>query len=67
MIHARPEVSLGLVVLNSGGEESREEFGEGVRRDWSLLRLWRGRWIVISRVRDVRPLWYERVTGKASE
>lgn len=35
MIQARPEVSLGLflVVVVSGGEESREELGEGVRRD----------------------------------
>jgi hypothetical protein len=23
-----------------------------VRRDWSLLRLWRGRWMVISCARD---------------
>jgi hypothetical protein len=53
MIQARPEVSLGLLVVVSGGEESREEFGEGVRRDWSLLRLWRGRWMVISRVREI--------------
>jgi hypothetical protein len=55
MIQARPEVSLlelVVVVAVSGGEESREEFGEGVRRDWSLLRLWRGRWMVISCARD---------------
>lgn len=55
MIQARPGVSLELVVVVvvSGGEESREELGEGVRRDWSLLRLWRGRWMVISRVREI--------------
>ena len=53
MIQARPEVSLLVLELFSGGEESREEsreeFGEGVRSVCSRLRLWRGRWIVIAR------------------
>jgi hypothetical protein len=53
IIQARPEVSfegpfsLELEVLLSGGEESRDEVGEGVRRDWRRRRLWRGRWMVI--------------------
>jgi hypothetical protein len=36
-----------LLLLLSGGEESRDEVGEGVRRDCRRLRLWRGRWMVI--------------------
>jgi hypothetical protein len=56
IIQARPEVSfegpfsLELEVLLSGGEESRDEVGEGVRRDWRRRRLWRGRWMVIGEV-----------------
>jgi hypothetical protein len=41
---------LELEVLLSGGEESRDEVGEGVRRDWRRRRLWRGRWMVIGEV-----------------
>jgi len=52
MIQARPEVSLLVLEVFSGGEESREEsreeFGEGVRSVCSRLRLWRGRWMVIA-------------------